>query len=277
MTAAPLGKSPDAGQRGPARGLPVHAILRVALPLAALVLVLALWQGGVLNRLFGLQDYTVPRPSSIVSTVRGQWSGIWSAQLTTLTEAAIGYVIGGALGFAAAVVVAVSGMGRRLVPGVAGAVNALPVVALAPVALVYLGYGGSSKIAVVALLTAAVMTLNACKGLNSVGPDELKLMHSYAATRAQILVKVRVPQSLPYLFTALKYNVTIALVCAIIAEFFGAYGGVGPELVQALSAFAMPLAWGVMLIIGLTGIICYQAIAVIERLCTGWQPHQRKS
>lgn len=277
MTAARLGKPPDAAQGDSARGLPVHAVLRVLLPLAALVLVLALWQGGVLNRLFGLQDYTVPKPSAIVSTVHGQWSSVWSAQLTTFTEAAIGYVIGAALGFAAAVLVTVFGAGRRLVPGLAGAVNALPVVALAPVAVVYLGYGGSSKIAVVTLLTAAVMTLNACKGLNSVGPDQLKLMHSYAATPAQILIKVRVPQSLPYLFTALKYNVAIALVCAIIAEFFGAYGGVGPEMVQALSAFAMPLAWGVMLIMGLTGIICYQVIAVIERLCTGWQPHQRKS
>jgi len=257
-------------------GTSARRAARVSLPLVALAAVLLLWQGGIFNRLFNLQDYTVPRPSEIATTLHGNWSGIWAAQWTTLTEAVIGYALGGALGFAAAVAVTMTGIGRRLVPGLAGAVNALPIVALAPIAILDLGYGASSKIAVVALLTGAVMALNACKGLTSVGADPLHLMYSYAASRRQILTKVRVMHALPYVFTALKYNVTIALVGAIIAEFFGAYGGVGPEMVQALSAFAMSLAWSVMVVVGAVGILWYEAFVGLERLCMGWHSSYRR-
>jgi NitT/TauT family transport system permease protein len=243
---------------------------RVGLPIAALAVVLLLWQAGIFNRLFNLQDYTVPRPSEIASTLHSNWPGIWASQWTTLTEAVIGYLLGGALGFASAVAVTLTGVGRRLVPGLAGAVNALPIVALAPIAVLDLGYGANSKIAVVALLTGAVMALNACKGLTSVAGDPVNLMHSYAASRWQVLIKLRVMHALPYVFTALKYNVTIALVGAIIAEFFGAYGGVGPEMVQALSAFAMALAWSVMVMVGAVGILWYEALVGLERLCMGW-------
>jgi NitT/TauT family transport system permease protein len=114
------------------------------------------------------------------------------------------------------------------------------------------------------------MALNACKGLTSVPADPVDLMHSYAASRWQILSKLRVMYALPYVFTALKYNVTIALVAAIIAEFFGGYGGVGPEMVQALSAFAMALAWSVMVVVGAVGILWYEALVGLERLCMGW-------
>ena len=266
------------GAPGGARG---HVLARraakVGLPLAALAVVLLLWQGGVFNRLFNLPDYTVPRPSVIASTLHSNWSGIWSAQWTTLTEAVIGYVLGGVLGFASAVAVTMTGIGRRLVPGLAGAVNALPIVALAPIAVLDLGYGASSKIAVVTLLTGAVMALNACKGLTSLAGDPLHLMYSYAASRWQILAKLRAMHALPYVFTALKYNVTIALVGAIIAEFFGAYGGVGPEMVQALSAFAMPLAWSVMVVVGAVGILWYEALVGLERLCLGWHSSYRHS
>jgi NitT/TauT family transport system permease protein len=250
---------------------------RVSLPLVALAVVLLLWQGGVFNRLFNLQDYTVPRPSEIAATLHGNWSSIWAAQWTTLSEAVIGYVLGAAAGFGAAVAVTMTGIGRRLVPGLAGAVNALPIVALAPIAIVVLGYGASSKIAVVTLLAGAVMALNACKGLTSVGADPLNLMYSYAASRRQILTKVRVMHALPYVFTALKYNVTIALVGAVIAEFFGAYGGIGPEMVQALSAFAMALAWSVMVVVGAVGILWYEAIVGLERLCMGWHSSYRQA
>jgi NitT/TauT family transport system permease protein len=259
------------GAPGGARGhVSVRRAARVGLPLAALAVVLLLWQGGIFNRLFNLPAYTVPRPSVIASTLHSNWSGIWSAQWTTLTEAVIGYALGGVLGFASAVAVTMTGIGRRLVPGLAGAVNALPIVALAPIAVLDLGYGPSSKIAVVTLLTGAVMALNACKGLTSVAGDPLHLMYSYAASRWQILAKLRVMHALPYAFTALKYNVTIALVGAIIAEFFGAYGGVGPEMVQALSAFAMPLAWSVMVVVGAAGIVWYEALVGAERLFLGW-------
>lgn len=255
------------------RGARLHRILsRVLPPIVALVVVLGLWQLGVFERLFGLQTYVVPKPATIASQLTSDWSSIWHAQWTTLAEAVTGYVLGGVLGFALAVLVTTTGLGRRLLPGVAGAVNAIPIVATAPIAVLYLGYGRNSKIAIVAVLTAAVMLLNACKGLNAVAGEQLDLMHSYAATRWQVIAKLRAPSSLPYVFTALKYNVTLALVAAIIAEFFGGYGGVGIEMVQALSGFTLTLVWAAMVLVGVLGIVWYQAISATEWLVTRSRP-----
>jgi NitT/TauT family transport system permease protein len=141
--------------------------------------------------------------------------------------------------------------------------------------VLYLGYGGNSKIAIVAILTAAVMLLNAYKGLNSVDADHLNLMHSYASTRWQIIAKLRVPSALPYVFTALKYNVTLALVGAIVAEFFGGYGGVGIEVIQAMSAFTMTVVWAAMLLVGVTGIVWYQVVTALEWIFARWYPSPR--
>lgn len=261
----------SARRRNSRRGVRQVA-LRVAAPLAALAIVLGLWQSGVIYSLFGLQQFTVPTPATIFSTLAGNWSSIWGNEQTTLVEAVTGYLLGSAAGFAAAVLVTATGIGLRLLPGLAGALNAVPIVATAPVAVLYLGYGGNSKIAIVAILTAAVMLLNAYKGLVSVDGDHLSLMHSYAATRWQIIAKLRIPAALPYVFTALKYNVTLALVGAIVAEFFGGYGGVGIEMIQALSAFTMTLVWAAMLLVGVTGIAWYQLVTALEWICTRWYP-----
>lgn len=252
-----------------------QTVLRVGAPVVALAVVLALWQGGVFYSLFSLQTYTVPTPATIASTLTHSWSSIWGSQQITLLEAVRGYLIGNALGFAAAVLVTATGVGQRLLPGVAGALNALPIVATAPIAVLYLGDGVSSKIAIVAILTGAVMILNASKGLASVDRDHLSLMHSYASTRWQIIAKLRVPSALPYVFTALKYNVTLALVGAIIAEFFGAYGGIGIEMTQAQANFTMTTVWAAMVLIGVTGVVWYQAITGMEWLTMRWYPSNR--
>jgi NitT/TauT family transport system permease protein len=278
MSASDLGQPAgrSAGRRAGHRGRGTARLgFRIAAPLVALALVLALWQSGVIYSLFGLQEFTVPKPATIFSTLAGNWSSVWGNQQTTLVEAVTGYLLGSAAGFGAAVLVTATGVGRRLLPGLAGALNAVPIVATAPVAVLYLGYGGSSKVAIVAILTAAVMLLNACKGLNAVDPDQLHLMHSYASTRWQIIVKLRIPSALPYVFTALKYNVTLALVGAIIAEFFGGYGGVGIEMIQALSGFSMTLVWAAMLLVGVTGIVWYEAVTALEWGLNRWYPSAR--
>jgi NitT/TauT family transport system permease protein len=248
----------------------------VLAPVAAFVVVVAVWQAGVFHSMFGLKEYTVPYPKTIAEVIRDDRSELWAAMEITLREALIGYAIGNILGFALAIAVTATGFGRRVLPGLAGALNSIPIVAVAPIFTLYFGFGSSSKIAVVILMTTAVMLLNAYKGLNAVGPDPQDLVYSYAASRAQTMVKLRIPCSLPYVFTALKYNVTLALVGAIIAEFFGGYGGVGIEMVKALTSFSMPTAWAYMILIGVVGVAWFQLVAGIERLTTGWHSSFRQ-
>jgi NitT/TauT family transport system permease protein len=253
----------------------LRVLRRVAPPLAALVAVLVLWQAGAFHALLGLQEYIVPKPASIWSTLTGSWSSVWAAQRTTLEEAVAGYLLGSGLGFAVAVLITATGIGKRLLPGVAGALNAVPIVATAPIAVLYLGFGIGSKVVIVFLLTAAVMLLNAYKGLTSADRDHLDLMHSYAATRWQIIAKLRIPSAHPYIFTALRYNVTLALVGAIIAEFFGGYGGVGVEMVQALQGFSMTVVWAAMVLVGVIGIVWFQAVSLLEWVTSRWYPVAR--
>jgi NitT/TauT family transport system permease protein len=250
--------------------------LRVVAPVAAFVVVVWLWQAGVFHSAFGLKEYTVPYPKTIAELIRDDRSELWDAVEITLREALIGYALGNVVGFLLAIVVTATGFGRRVLPGVAGALNAIPIVAVAPIFTLYFGFGSGSKVAVVILMTTAVMLLNAYKGLNAVGADPQDLVYSYAASRTQTMVKLRIPCSLPYVFTALKYNVTLALVGAIIAEFFGGYGGVGIEMVQALASFSMPRAWAYMILIGVVGVVWFQLVAVIERLATGWHSSFRQ-
>jgi NitT/TauT family transport system permease protein len=264
----PDGRAPAGRPGGRARRL----LSRVVPPVLALLVVLTLWQLGLFERFLGLQTYIVPEPATIFSQFTSDWSAIWQAQWTTLVEAITGYVFGAVLGFALAVLVTATGLGRRFLPGVAGAINAVPIVATAPISVLYLGYGSSSKIAIVTVLTASVMLLNANKGLNAVADDQVDLMHSYAATRWQVIVKLRAPSSLPFVFTALKYNVTLALVAAIIAEFFGGFGGVGIEMVQALSGFSLTLVWAAMVLVGVLGIAWYQIVSATEWLATRSRP-----
>lgn len=248
---------------------------RIVAPIAAFVIVIFLWEKGFFHRWFDLQEYTVPYPSTILDEVRENWSTLWEALEITLKEAIVGYVIGNLLGFAGAVVVVVSGWGRKVLPGIAGGLNSIPVVAVAPVSILYFGFGMASKVAVVVLMTSAVMLLNSYKGLTAIANEPLELMHSYSASTMRTLVSVRIPLSLPYLFTALKYNVTLALVGAIIAEFFGGYGGVGLKMVQALASFGMPQAWALMVLVGVAGIIWFQLVVIVERLTTGWHESMR--
>lgn len=250
---------------------------RFLAPIVAFVVVVAIWEKGLLHTWFDLKEYTVPYPSTILEVIREDWDSLWEALEITLKEASLGFVIGNAAGFAIAMAVVATGWGTRVLPGLAGALNSVPVVAVAPVSVMYFGFGLASKVAVVVLMTTAVMLLNSYKGLTAVANDPLDLMHSYAASGTRTMLKLRVPQSLPYVFTALKYNVTLALVGAIIAEFFGGYGGVGLQMVQALAAFAMPRAWALMILVGLLGVIWFQVIVIIERLATRWHESMRPS
>lgn len=250
--------------------------MRVLVPSVAFVLVVGLWQVGLFHSIFGLEEYTVPYPRAIAELIREDWPDLWSALEVTLREAAIGYAIGNAAGLGIAIGIVATGRGRRTLTGVAGALNAIPIVAIAPVSTLYFGFGAASKIAVVVVMTAAVMLLHAYKGLSSADSDSHDLVYSYAATRTQTMIKLRIPHALPFLFTALKYNVTLALVGAIIAEFFGGYGGVGIEMVQALAAFEMPRAWAYMILVGALGITWFQSVALIERATTGWHSSFRE-
>lgn len=243
---------------------------RLLPPIVAFVVFVALWEGGVIHGLLNVKAYTLSYPSQIHHALVDEWGGLSRQAMITLLEAAVGYTIGSTFGFMLAVACVWFEVLRRLVlPAVNGFV-AMPIIALAPLMALYFGSGIESKIAVVTLMTFPPMTVAATKGLLALEPSATELMRSYAAPKVSVFRKLRLPSCMPFAFTALKLNVTLALIGAIIAEMFSALGGLGFLMTRALTGYDMPTAWAVMFIAGAAGVALYLVVGLVERMVIPW-------
>jgi NitT/TauT family transport system permease protein len=248
---------------------------RVIAPLIALVVVITAWEAGLIHGLLNVQAYTLAYPSAIAAKLAAESEGIARQAWVTLAEAGIGFVVGSTLGFIVAVVSVWFDLLRRfLIPVVNGFV-AMPIIALAPLMVLYFGSGMESKIAIVVLMTLPPMAVWTTKGLVALEPSALELMRSYAAPKSAVFRKLRLYSSLPFVFTALKLNVTLALIGAIIGEMFSSRGGLGFMMIRALVSFDMPFAWAVMLVAGLAGVALYMLVSAAERLFIPWHASHR--
>jgi NitT/TauT family transport system permease protein len=265
----------DAGGRR-ARAAGARRLWRIVLPVLTFAAVVGVWQAGLIHRAFGLEPYTLAYPSDIVATLRSSsLATLADGTKVTVTAALAGFAIGSATGFLLAVLLAEYDVFRRtLLPMLSGLVS-MPIIALAPLMVLYFGLGISSKIAVAAIMTAAPMAVTAYKGLNAYDSDSADLLRSYAAGRRRFWRSLRLPVSLPYVFTALKLNVNLSLIGVIIAEFFGGRHGLGREMKYAIETFDMPVAWTTIVIAAVLGIVMYQVVNGIERLVVPWDPSLR--
>jgi NitT/TauT family transport system permease protein len=251
--------------------------MRIVLPLLTLAVVLAAWQAGLIHKAFGLEPYTLAYPSDVVDVLRSESDTLVPETLITVVAALAGFALGSASGFLLAVLLAEFGVLRRtLLPMLSGLVS-MPIIALAPLMVLYFGLGISSKIAVATIMTAAPMAVTAYKGLGSYDSDSADLLRSYAASRGRFWRSLRLPVSMPMVFTALKLNVNLALIGVIIAEFFGGRHGLGREMKYAIDSFDMPMAWTTIVIAAVLGIVWYHLVGLLERLLVPWDPTFRET
>lgn len=259
----------------PKKRMSPAAILRVVLPLAAGILFLALWQQKAFHLLFHLQTYQLPLPSAIGEAIRDNIGLLLSYTRYTMTEAVGGMLIGSALGFVIALIATVWprwGSGGILL---VAALNAVPIVALAPIMNLWFSDGIASRIAIVAVATMAAMAMNAHKGLSSVDPLALDLMRSYAASRLEAFTRLRLANSLPYVFTALKINATASMIGAIVGEFFYSSRGLGYLLSNSIKVAKMPLGWSCIAVAAVAGVLFYLIVERLEKMIIRWHPSQR--
>jgi NitT/TauT family transport system permease protein len=245
-------------------------LLRLLLPVVTLVAVVAAWQAGLIHKAFGLESYTLAYPSDIVDTITSDDGTLVTQTTATLLAALAGFALGSGSGFVLAILLAEFAVLRRtLLPMLSGLVS-MPIIALAPLMVLYFGLGMSSKIAVATIMCMAPMAVTAYKGLNCYDNDSADLLHSYAASRPKFWRLLKLPMSLPYVFTALKLNVNLSLIGVIIAEFFGGRFGLGREMKYAIETFDMPVAWTTIVIAALLGIVAYQIVNLLERVLVPW-------
>jgi NitT/TauT family transport system permease protein len=240
-------------------------------PTLVFVLLVGLWQVGVVHALFNLREYQLPYPDQIVQAIVDRRDVLWRDAIEfTGPEAAAGLILGASAGFVCAVVLASVPFLQRGVLPIAASLNSIPIIAISPVAVLWLGFGQPSKIAVVALMTFAPMVVNAFKGLYSIDRESLELMASLAANPWQVFLKLRLPHSLPYVFTALKVGTTLAMIGALVAEFFNAQRGLGVTLSTNIQVAKMPLAWAAIVVAAIVGLVLFGVVGLVERAVIPW-------
>jgi NitT/TauT family transport system permease protein len=262
--------------RGGGLGRMVGRRLRDWVPaLAVFVLGIALWEG--LVRGLDIQRFLLPAPSAILDTLWENRDSLWSAGLYTFSEALGGFVIGSTLAVATAILLArFRRFGRALMP-FAIAANAVPIIAFAPITNQWFGpLNKTSKMAIAAILVFFPVLVNTLRGLTSVRPASIELMRSYASGELEIFRRVRLPNSLPYLFSALKVATVLAMIGAVVGEYFlSSQEALGFQIRNSAALFQFELAWAAILVASLLGIGFYAAVALVERLTMGWHPSAR--
>lgn len=240
---------------------------------------IAAWELAV--RALELRTFILPAPSAIATALVENWSaGRWplfDAARTTLFEALGGLAIGTLVGVVFAFAVTRWTTVRDAVMPLAIAVNAIPIIAFAPIALAWFGRTNPvSMMVIAAVLVFFPVAINVIRGLTEVPPAALELMRSYAASEWTILRKVRLPNALPYFLTAMKVATTLSLIGAIVGEYFGGSTAViGRVVVQSASALRFDVTWAAILLGAVTGIAFYLVIVALERLLIPWHASVR--
>jgi NitT/TauT family transport system permease protein len=224
----------------------------------------------------GLRSFLTPKPSAILAALEANWAtgrfALLPAAVATLQEALLGLVIGTILGVAVAFATARWATARGVLLPLAVAANAIPIIAFAPLLNNWFGLlNPLSKALMAAVLVFFPVMANVTRGLVQVDPGAIELMRSYAASEWTILRKVRVPNALPYFFTALKVVTTFSLIGAIVAEYFGgSNSSLGRRIVETASSLKFEITWGAILLGAITGIVFYLVVVAIERAVIPW-------
>jgi NitT/TauT family transport system permease protein len=257
----------------------IHPAARRARDIAVITLfglwMLILWEAITVG--FAVPMIVWPAPSVIWAKIVDSVPILVADFRQTFLKAVLaGYAIGCSLGFLAALVADRFAFLRRGLMPVANMASALPIIGIAPIMVMWFGYDWPSKAAVVAVMTFFPVLVNTVAGLAASEVMERDLMRTYAASYWQAMFKLRLPAALPFIFTALKINTTLALIGAIIAEFFGTpIVGMGFRISTEVGRVHLDMVWAEIAVAALAGSAFYGAVALIERAATFWHPSFR--
>jgi NitT/TauT family transport system permease protein len=254
-----------------------NPIGRFGTPLLFGAWVLVFWQA--LTQAFEVPQVLLPAPSLIGRALVASFGVLMSDfNQTVLHSVLIGLVVGCALGFATGVLIDRSPFLQRGFLPIAALASTVPLIGIAPIMVMWFGFDWHSKAAVVVVMTFFPMLVNTLAGLAESGHMERDLMRSYGAGYWRTLLALRIPVALPFVFNALKVNSTLAMIGAIVAEFFGSpTSGLGFRISTEAARLNMGLVWAAILVAALAGSLLYGLLGWIERRATFWHPSIRTS
>ncbi|MEO5760139.1 MAG: ABC transporter permease [Mesorhizobium sp.] len=249
--------------------------LRLIIPAIFGAWILIIWEA--VTRGAGIPFILLPPPSAIGVRIANSLPVLAADVRQTIFKAVIfGYVVGSGAGFITAVLAdRVPFLRRGLLP-IGNMVSALPIIGVAPIMVMWFGFDWQSKAAVVIIMTFFPMLINTVAGLGASGHMERDLMRTYASGYWQTLFKLRLPAAAPFIFNALKINSTLALIGAIVAEFFGTpVVGMGFRISTEVGRMNIDMVWAEIAVAALAGSVFYGVVALFERAATFWHPSVR--
>mmetsp|Transcript_29336 Transcript_29336/g.57076 ORF Transcript_29336/g.57076 Transcript_29336/m.57076 type:complete len:282 (+) Transcript_29336:6334-7179(+) len=254
---------------------PATPLVRLAMPVIFGLTLIAIWEGVV--RGFDVSAVLLPAPSAIAARFVASTAILWEDFVQTVIKGALsGYVIGCGSAFLTAILIDRFDFLRRGLMPVGNFVAALPIVGMAPILVMWFGFDWQSKAAVVVVMVFFPMLVNTVQGLQASHAMQRDLMQTYAASPLQTLLKLRLPMAMPFVFNGLKIATTLALIGAIVAEFFGSpIRGMGFRISVSVGQLALDLVWAEIVVAALVGSAAYGGVALIERAVTFWHPSQR--
>ena len=253
-----------------------NRIINLIVPALFGISLLVLWEGFV--RGLNISPILLPTPSAIAIRFSTSIPILWVDFVQTFVKGALsGYVIGCSAAFLTAIAVDKSSFLKRGLLPVGNFVAALPIIGMAPILVMWFGFDWHSKVAVVVIMTFFPMLVNTIAGLGQSDAMEKDLLRSYGASYWQSFFKLRLPNALPFIFNALKINSTLALIGAIVAEFFGTpIVGMGFRISIEVGRMNIEMVWATIAVAALAGSSFYGLLALLERRVTFWHASFRK-
>ncbi len=245
------------------------------IPITFGLALLVIWE--VVTRGANVPPVLLPPPSAIGARMAAETGILWADFVQTFIKSVLpGYAIGCLAGLGVAILVDRSPFLKAGIMPIGNFMSALPIIGIAPIMVMWFGFDWQSKAAVVVAMTFFPMLVNTVAGLNAASAMERDLMSTYAASYWQTLMKLRLPAAGPFIFNALKINSTLALIGAIVAEFFGTpVVGMGFRISTGVGRLAIDLVWAEIAVAAVAGSAFYGVIALIERGVTFWHPSVR--
>ena len=242
--------------------------MKVAIPVGTAVALIAIWQLGV--RIFEVPTYIAPAPSDVAAEFYGEFPLLMRNFWPTLYESITGFVVGNL----AAILIAIAfvhskGVEKAFFP-IAVFINTIPILAIAPILVLIFGAGMTAKVVIAALICFFPTLVNMVRGLQAVTPQTLELARILSASKSEIFWKMRLPSSLPFLFSALKIAATTCVIGAIVGEWIGADLGLGALIIDSTFNFRAPLLYATVFLSSGLSVFLFTTVSVIEKLVVRW-------
>ena len=277
---SPRGATPRPAARAPAadpaagngkRARPAAEKWRRRAPaIVAAVGILALWQGIVSG--FGVPTWIAPSPVQVLQVFVERGDVLWTNFWPTLMEAASGFLVGNTVAAVLAVWFVHSQLAERAFYPIAVFVNTIPIIAVAPILVLLLGNGYAPKIVIAALICFFPTLVNMVRGLKAVSPQMLELMRVLSASGREVLFKIRLQSSLPFLFAALKIASTTCVIGAIVGEWIGSNYGLGALILEATYNYRAPLLYATVILGAGMAVAAFAIVTLVERRVLKWKP-----